>query len=96
MQWIEVIGVRSTGTNLEILESKLQSLLVDVEKDSQVQSIKVYRRLSIESDLCVHLCHDSEKAESCGSQLGLHLSAELKAFGLVHHSVWAEIPGGHV
>ncbi len=92
MQWIEVIGVRSTGSNLEILESKLQRLLGEVEKDSQAHSIKIYRRMSIDSDLCVYLFHDSEKAEPSGSRLGLHLADELKAFGLVHHSVWAEIP----
>jgi len=96
MQWIEVIGVRSTGTHLEVLESKLQSLLDEIEKGSQAHSVKVYRRVSIESDLCVHLFHDSKRAEINGSRLGLCLAAGLKAFGLVHHSIWTEIPGRHV
>jgi hypothetical protein len=96
MKWMEVIGIRATASNREILEAKLQELVGEVQKGDPALSIKVLHRLSIESDLCVHLHHVSEKAEPTGSRLGLRLAAEMKAFGLVHHSVWAETPGGHV
>lgn len=87
MKWMEVIGVRSTAGNREILETKLHELIFEAQEGNPQPSIKVLHRLPIESDLCVHLHHDSEKAEATGSRLGLHMAAEMKAFGLVHHSI---------
>lgn len=96
MKWMEVIGVRATTNNRKKLEAKLAGLIDEVEKEELARSIKVLRRLSIESDLCVHLRHDSAKPDPAGSRLGLRLVAEMKSFGLVHHSIWVEMPGGHV
>jgi hypothetical protein len=91
MQLTELIGVRSAPGNRERLEKKLQEFIDEIQKKDSAQAIKVLRWLSIESDLCVHLQHDSKKVESAGSQLGLRLAGELKAFGLVHHSIWVEM-----
>ena len=96
MKWMEVIAVRTTAGNRARLENKLQDLIGEMQKKDPAQYLKVFRRVSIESDLCVHLQYDSAKIEPTGSHLGLRLAAEMKTFGLVHHSVWAEIPDSHV
>ena len=93
MKWIEVIGIRSATGNREILEGELLGLLHLMQKGDAAAPIKVLRRLNVESDLCVHLHHDSPRAEPSGSRLGLRLVAEMAALGLVHHSMWSEIIG---
>ncbi len=93
MQWIELIGVRSAAGNHERLEEKLRDFLRKMQRGDVTRTIHILRRLSVESDLCVYLLHDSKKAEPSGSRLGLHLASELKAFGLVHHSIWEKMQG---
>lgn len=44
-----------------------------MQKKDPARSIRVLHRLSVESDLYVHLQHDSKNAEPTGSRLGLHL-----------------------
>jgi hypothetical protein len=95
MKWMEVIGVRATASNRTKLEAKLHGAVAEIQKEDATRSIKILHRVSIESDLCVHLQHDSAKPDPAGSRLGLRLAAEMKSFGLVHHSVWAELPGRH-
>jgi hypothetical protein len=96
MKWMEVITVRATASNCTKLEAKLQGAVAEIQKEDATRSIKILHRVSIESDLCVHLQHESAKPDPAGSRLGLRLAAEMKSFGLVHHSVWAEIPSRHV
>jgi len=96
MKWMEVIGVRATASNRTKLEAKLHGAVAEIQKEGATRSIKILHRVSIESDLCVHLEHDSAKPDPAGSRLGLRLVAEMKSFGLVHHTVWAEIGVGHV
>lgn len=93
MRWVEVIGVRATASNCEILESRLMEMIVDVQSRDPAQSITLLRRLPLGSDLCLHLAHDSEAADPKGSPLGLLLAAEMKTLGLVHHSIWSETVG---
>lgn len=93
MKWIEVIELRSVDRNRELLESKLQKLIQEVDKEAKTQAIKAYCRAMIDTDFRIHLFHDSEKVEKNGSQLGLRLASALKVFGLVNHGIWIEMPG---
>lgn len=93
MQWTELIGVRTAAGRREQLEKKLKDFIGKVQIETSTQSIHLFRRVSVDSDLCVHLRHDSKEAAPTGSRLGLRLASELKAFGLVHHSIWIELPG---
>jgi hypothetical protein len=77
------------------LEAKLHGAVAEIQKEDATRSIKILHRVSIESDLCVHLEHDSAKPDPAGSSLGLRLAAEMKSFGLVRHTVWAKIPSRH-
>jgi hypothetical protein len=93
MKWLEIIELRSISSNHEMLESLLQSLIKDVEKETKKQPIKAYSQIMINTDFRIHLFHDSKKMENSGSPLGLSLASALKDFGLVNHSVWIEMHG---
>ena len=91
MKWLEIIELRSVGSNRELLKSQLQSLINEVNQEVKKQAIKVYSHVTVETDFSVHLLHDSKQAEIGGSPLGLRLATALKEFGLVNHSVWIEM-----
>lgn len=91
MKWIEVIQLRIVDSNRDFLESQLQKLIEEVNKESKMQTIKSYSRVRIDSDFSIHLFHDSKKVENSGSPLGLRLASALKEYGLVNHSIWLEM-----
>ncbi len=91
MKWIELIQLRSAGSNRKIVESKLQRLIDEVDRKKKWQPIVAYSRVSIDTDFSIHILHDSKKVETAGSRLGLRLVAALKEFGLVNHSIWKEM-----
>jgi len=90
MKWLEIIELRSVGSNRTLLESQLQSLINEVNQDAKQQTIKVYSHVAVETDFSIHLYHDSKEADISGSPLGQRLASALKEFGLVNHSVWVE------
>ncbi len=90
MKWLEIIELRSVGNNLKLLEPELKSLIEELNKESKQRAVKVYSRVTIESDFSIHLYHDSKEIDINGSTLGLHLVSILKEFGLINHSVWIE------
>ena len=90
MKWLEIIELRSVGSDRELLESQLQKLINEVVKETKKQAIKAYSRVMIDTDISIHLFHNSKEVENSGSQLGLCIASALKEFGLVNHSVWVE------
>jgi hypothetical protein len=91
MKWLEIIELRSVGSDRELLESQLQKLINEVEKEAKKQAINVYSRVMIDTDFRIHLFHDSKIVDNRKSTLGLRLVSALKAFGLVNHSIWIEM-----
>ena len=91
MKWLEIIELRSAGSDRELLESQLQKLINEVEKEAKKQAINVYSRVMIDTDFRIHLFHDSKIVDNRKSTLGLRLASALKAFGLVNHSIWIEM-----
>ena len=90
MKWLEIIELRSTERNRASVESKLQKLTNEVNKETERRVIKVYSHVALDSDFSIHLIHDSKEADINGSSLGLNLVSTLKEFGLINHSVWTE------
>lgn len=88
MKWLEIIELRSINSDHELLESQLQKM---VHEAAGEQTIKVYRREIIDSDLSIHLHHDSPGVEKGGSPLGLCLVSALKPLGLLNHRIWIEM-----
>ena len=91
MKWLEMIELRAAINNRKLLESQLQQLMHDVDQEAHTQLIKVYRRVMLDTDVSIHLFHDSTPVERDGSPLGLRLASSLKEFGLVNHRVWIEM-----
>ena len=90
MKWIEIIELRAAGDTRKQMETRLQELIDQVEKKSEQQTVKLYTRMKIETDLSIHLVHDSGKAKNRGSSLGIRLVSALKPYGLVNHTIWIE------
>lgn len=91
MKWIEIIELRSADNNRELMKSQLQSLINEVNLEARQQKIQVYSHKTVETDLRIHLIHDSKKTKVSVSPLGLDLASALKEHGLVNHSVWIEM-----
>ena len=91
MKWLEIIELRSVGNDRELLESQLQKLINEVDRETKKQAIKSYSRVMIDTDFSIHLFHDSKKVENSGSRLGLRIASALKDFGLVNHRIWIEM-----
>ena len=90
MKWIEAIHLRTANSNRKVLESKLQELIRSLSRNSETQSIKIYNREMVGTDINIILFQDIEKAEIGGSRLGMRLVAALKKYGIVNHSIWIE------
>ena len=91
MKWLEIIELRSVESSRKLIEEQLQSLLNEFGMESKKQEMNVYRRVMIDTDIRIHLLHDSKKVKNSGSRLGLRLVSALKPFGLVNHSIWIEM-----
>ena len=92
MKWVEIIVLRSAGSNRKLLESELTKLIAQADKKNERPEIMVYSRVLIDTDFSIQIINDSDKVENSGSQLGLCLVSALKEFGLVNHSIWIEMP----
>ena len=90
MKWIEIIELRSAGNTWKQLETHLQEFLDQAEKEVEKQTVKLYARMMIDTDLSVHLFHDSSTVKNRGSSLGIRLVSALKSYGLVNHTIWIE------
>ncbi len=90
MKWLEIIELRSAGSNSVSAMEELAMLIDEVNQDNKQQTVKLYVHASVKTDFSIHLVHDTEKVENTGSDLGLNIATNLKAFGLVNHNVWLE------
>ncbi len=91
MKWLEIIELRSAYGNKKLLESQLETLINEVDRETKKRAINIYSRVMIDTDFSIHLFHDSKKVENSGSQLGLRLASALKEFGRINHSIWIEM-----
>ena len=89
MTRLEIIHLRSSGVPLETLAEGIRRSL---EKGGEKAStLTLYRRQGLETDLAVHIRHQATGGEG-PSGLALCLASELRAYGLVEHTVWEELP----
>ena len=50
MKWLEIIELRSAEGNQEFLESQLQKIINEADKETKEQAIKTYSRVMIDND----------------------------------------------
>jgi len=91
MKRLEIIELRTSGRDPELLKSHIKKIIEQVEVELKEPAAKAYTRVMLDTDFSIHLFHDSENYESNGSALGLRIADSLKEFGLVNHSIWIEM-----
>ena len=89
MVQLEIIHLRSSGEPVDSL-AKLISASIR-EGGEEVSTLKLYRRHGLETDLAIHVCRHGTAAGEGPSDLALRLASELRAYGLVEHTVWEEL-----
>lgn len=92
MKWFEMIHLRSTERETVRLMQTVERLIDEINEQESTQVVNMYRSAGVGTDLSLHLFHDSVGVANEGSRLGLCIVQTLKAFGMVKHSVWIEIP----
>ena len=90
MRWVEIIALRSAQGNLEAVEAAFLISIVHDHRTKGLEAIMVYRHLTMETDLSVHLHWNTGAVEPRGSKAARHLARVLKDYGLVNRSVWRE------
>jgi hypothetical protein len=90
MNYLEIIELRSSNKDDEILSQKLTGFIDDLNKEYENYRVKLYRHLTVGTDWSFHLHIQNEINFTSPSQLGLRIASALQEFGLVHHSVWLE------
>ncbi len=89
MNQLEIIHLRSSGEPVESLTERIKESIREGGKEAS--TLTLYRRHGLETDLAVHVrCHGTPGGEG-PSDLALRLAAELRAYGLVEHTVWEEL-----
>ncbi len=90
MKWIEVIEFRSFNTDDALLELDFGNQLAKATTEVNIEAIRIYNHSTLNTDVSIHVQHNSAQVERQGSPLGVRLVSELKAFGVVNHTVWVE------
>lgn len=90
MNYLEIIELRSSNKNHEILSEKLTGFIDDMNKEDKNYRVKLYRHLTVENDWSFHIHHQTKINTNSPNQLGLRIASALQEFGLIHHSVWSE------
>ncbi len=91
MSWLEVIHLRMTDLQSEQCKRTVKHLVAEARREGVCRTVKMYRRALVETDLSIHLIHDTQQVEANGSSLGLRIASALKKFGMIHHTVWTGI-----
>ena len=86
---LEIIHVRSSGEPVESLTELISASIR--ESGEEVSTLELYRRHGLETDLAVHVRRHGTAGGEGPSDLALRLASELRAYGLVEHTVWEEL-----
>jgi hypothetical protein len=90
MKWLEIIELRSVTKDKSTLLSQIEQILCDLRQEFKEKDIHSYSRIQVATDYSIHLFHEEEIIEPCGSDIGLRLVTILRDYGLVNHSIWQE------
>jgi len=90
MNTLEIVHLRSSGEPLESLSELIKESIWAEGNGTEV--VTLYRRQGLETDVAVHIRHRKEQGEIEPSALAFHLANALRAFGLVEHTMWEELP----
>ena len=86
---LEIIHLRSSAETAESLAKLIRASIREAGEEES--TLTLYRRQSLETDLAVHVCRHGTAGGETPSDLALRLASELRAYGLVEHTVWEEL-----
>ena len=89
MKALEIIHLRSAGEPIDVLSQRISASMSQCGHHPPPMAL--YRRRGLETDLAVHLPFDSA-SEAATHEIALQLASELRAYGLVEHTRWEELP----
>lgn len=90
MVWMEMIRLRTTTGQLKDVDNMLFDAARDVENTKGLIRLRIYRSVSLPTDIAVSLVWDTKPEADSGSRAGICICDTLKSFGLVDHSIWVE------
>ena len=86
---LEIIHLRSSGEPVESLTERIRQSIR--EGGGTTSTLELYRRHGLGTDLAVHVRRHGTAGGEGPSDLALRLASELRAYGLVEHTVWKEL-----
>lgn len=86
---LEIIHLRSSGEPVESLTERIRESTREGGKEAS--TLVLYRQQGLDTDLAVHILSPDDAMTTGPSDLALRLASELRAFGLVEHTVWGEL-----
>jgi len=90
MSRLEIIHLRTSARSFGFLGKQIREAVKDGEEG--VEAVTIWRRSELGTDVAVHI-HNCESPGIIGpGALGLHLAQAMRAYGLVEHTVWEELP----
>lgn len=91
MGLIEIIEIRLADNLNQKLEAEIEQVINDLVKDESGNTMRLYKKLNLNSDYMIIILHNKVKANQKGSELGQRLKAAISDYGLINHSLWNEV-----
>ena len=91
MRWLEIIHLRTTPSQIEILLNDLSGLIDTAEQERGFSVLRMYRHPRLPTEVAVHIHWNSQKPKSLESTLGLRLANLLGENGTANHTIWVEL-----
>jgi len=89
MKTLEIVHLRSSGESLEALGELIKESIWADGNGTEV--VTVYRRSGLETDIAVHIRHHQKEGGNVSNALACQLTAALRDYGIVEHTVWEEL-----
>jgi hypothetical protein len=89
MKRLEIVHLRSSGESLATLNDLIKESVWT--EGSCAEVVTVYRRSGLETDIAVHIRHHDTDSRNGLNNLACQLSAALREYGLVEHTLWEEM-----
>lgn len=92
MPWVEEIRVRVMNMDITFLQKALLTELVKSKLQERfLQTIRIMKHHTVESDFAIFLEWNSEDCPAEGSTISRQLAQVLANYGIIHREVWEEL-----
>ena len=88
---IEILEIRLAGNLNELLEKKIEQIMLDVKMESAGITINLYQKSNLNSDYLIIIMNSSGIIEKQSTELGQRIKAALSEYGLINYSKWNEV-----